>query len=286
VLSDVAKQRCTEQGAAPDGTYASKQQRVVTSGNPKLEAETARVITVGGVIEPPQVKGLALTADYWNIKIDNAIQQLPASVILSNCYVQNIDAYCAQVHRNPALNGQIDFIENATRNVGGTATSGLDASVGYDHKIDQVGRFHSTIEAQYLFKYNVDNTVQTLHYRGNYDFAVLPKWKGNLSTIWQHPTGVGGGFNVRYVGAFEECVNKDCNHTSQLSRDVAAWTKLDLFGSYSVVSAAGKTTLAIGVNNVMNKNPAVIYAGFAGTSDSSTYDYMGRFLYARLSQLF
>jgi hypothetical protein len=37
---------------------------------------------------------------------------------------------------------------------------------------------------------------------------------------------------------------------------------------------------------VLNTNPAVIYAGFAGTSDSCTYDDMGRFVDARLSQQF
>ena len=170
-------------------------------------------------------------------------------------------------------------------NVGGTATSGLDLAAGYDRTIGTLGRFHEQLETQYLFKYNVDNTVQILHYRGNYDFGVYPKYKANFSTQWGHPSGAGAGFNVRYIGSFIECANKDCNH-GQPSRDVAAWTKLDLFGSYTMKSTAGRTTLAVGVNNVMNKNPAVIYAGFAGTSDSSTYDYMGRFLYARLSQLF
>jgi len=51
-------------------------------------------------------------------------------------------------------------------------------------------------------------------------------------------------------------------------------------------SRAGTTQIGIGVNNVMNKLPTVIYSGFAGTSDSSTYDYMGRFLYMRLAQMF
>jgi outer membrane receptor protein involved in Fe transport len=53
-----------------------------------------------------------------------------------------------------------------------------------------------------------------------------------------------------------------------------------------VKSVAGTTTFGVGINNVTNKLPTVIYAGFAGTSDSSTYDYMGRFVYMRLSQLF
>jgi len=286
VLSATAAQKCKDQGALANATYADKQQRTVVGGNADLKAETAKVITAGVVFEPPQVKGLAFTADYWHIDIKDAIQQLPASTLLSNCYVQGIDAYCALIHRNATLNYKIDYIDDITKNVGGTTTSGLDLSAGYNQKFGDLGRFHEQVDGQYLFKYNVDNTVQTLHYRGNYDFGVFPKYKANFSAQWQHPTGVGAGFNVRYVGSFEECPNRDCNHAGGMSREVAAWTKLDLFGSYSVNSKAGKTTLAVGVNNLMNKNPAVIYAGFAGTSDSATYDYMGRFLYARMSQLF
>jgi outer membrane receptor protein involved in Fe transport len=284
-LKDVAAAKCMAQGVPAGATYADKQQRTVIGGNPNLKAETAHVITAGIVLEPPQAKGLSLTADYWNIDIEDAIQALPASVILSNCYVQGLDAYCDQVHRNPALNNKIDFINNVTTNVGSTKTSGLDLAAAYDRTVGNVGRFREQLETQYLFKYNVDNTVQVLHYRGNYDFGVYPKYKANFTTQWGHPSGAGAGFNVRYIGSFEECANKDCNH-GQPSRDVSSWTKLDVFGSYTMKSTAGKTTLAVGINNVMNANPAVIYAGFAGTSDSSTYDYMGRFLYARLSQLF
>jgi outer membrane receptor protein involved in Fe transport len=51
-------------------------------------------------------------------------------------------------------------------------------------------------------------------------------------------------------------------------------------------SKAGTTILAVGVNNVTNQNPPLIYIGFAGDSDSATYNYMGRFFYARLAQRF
>jgi outer membrane receptor protein involved in Fe transport len=284
-LGATAAEKCTAQGVPSAATYADKQQRTVIGGNPDLKAETAHVITAGVVFEPPQAKGVSLTADYWNIDIKDAIQALPASTILSNCYVQGFDSYCEQIHRNPALNYKIDYINDVTMNVGGTTTSGLDLAAAYDRTFGKLGRFREQLETQYLFKYNVDNTVQILHYRGNYDFGVYPKYKANFSTQWAHPSGAGAGFNIRYIGSFKECANRDCNH-GQASRDVAAWTKLDLFGSYTVKSMAGKTTLAVGINNVMNQNPTVIYAGFAGTSDSSTYDYMGRFLYARLAQQF
>jgi outer membrane receptor protein involved in Fe transport len=53
-----------------------------------------------------------------------------------------------------------------------------------------------------------------------------------------------------------------------------------------VKSKAGVTRLTVGVNNLLDARPPLIYVGFAADSDSSTYDYMGRYVYARLSQSF
>jgi len=286
-LGDTAKEKCMAQGVpvASNPTYADKQQRTVIGGNPKLVAETAKVLTAGIVIEPPQAKGLSLTVDYWNIDINNAIQALPASVILSNCYQQGLDQYCDQIHRNPDLNNKIDFISDLTQNVGGTTTSGLDIAAAFDRSFPGIGQFHQSLGTQRLFKYNVDNTVQILHYRGNYDFGVFPKWKTNFNEQWSHPSGLGAGFNVQYIGAFKECKAQDCNH-GQPARPVPGWAKVDLVANYTMKSRAGRTQLGVGVNNVMNRLPAVIYSGLAGTSDSGTYDYLGRFMYMRLAQLF
>ncbi|HMG56286.1 MAG TPA: TonB-dependent receptor, partial [Kofleriaceae bacterium] len=284
-LTGTAKDKCMAQNVPASATYADKQQRAVVGGNPNLKAETAQVVTAGLVFESPRVKGLSLTADYWHISIDDAIQSLPASTILANCYQQGLDSYCGQIHRNPALNYKIDFITNTTQNVGGTKTSGWDFAAAYDRSFGAIGRFRPSFDMQLLNKYNVDNTVQILHYRGNYDFGVYPKYKANFTTTWGHDSGIGAGFNVRYIGSYEECNAKDCNH-NQPSRDVNAWAKLDVFGSYTVKSKAGRTTVAVGVNNATGALPATIYGGFAGTSDSNTYDYMGRFVYMRLAQQF
>jgi len=276
---------CAKQMVPTNAVFGTAQQRSVSGGNLKLKAETANVVTAGVVFEPPQVKGLSLTVDYWKIDITKAIQQLGATIILSNCYNSHIQSYCDQIHRDPQLTYAIDFIDDPVANVGGTATSGLDTAVAYDHKFGNAGRFREQLEAQYLFKYNLDNTIQVLHGRGYYDLGVYPKIKANFSTTWHHPSGAGAGFNARYVGGFKECDQNDCNGGAP-SRDVASWYKLDLFGSYSFKSTAGKTTLAVGVNNLTNNNPSLIYIGFAADSDASTYDYFGRFFYARMAQLF
>jgi len=71
-----------------------------------------------------------------------------------------------------------------------------------------------------------------------------------------------------------------------LDRDVDASIAADIFASYALKSAAGTSSLAVGVNHVAGQNPPVIYNGFLATSDASTYDYLGRFFCARFTQAF
>ena len=53
-----------------NAVYNTRQQRAVSIGNQDLKAETAKVITTGVVFEPPQVKGLAFTADLSWSRLD------------------------------------------------------------------------------------------------------------------------------------------------------------------------------------------------------------------------
>ncbi|MBC7975361.1 MAG: TonB-dependent receptor [Myxococcales bacterium] len=285
VLDPNVASQCAMQGVADTAVFGTAQQRTQVGGNTELKAETAKVLTAGVVFEPPQVKGLSLTADYWRVDIDEAIQTLGATVILANCYNKNIQSYCDQVYRNPNLGYAIDYIDNPVANVGGTATSGIDGAIAYDHDFGDAGRFREQVESQYLLKYNVDNTSSVLNGVDRYDLGARPRIKATFSTLWVHPSGVGAGFNVRYVGGFQECDQNNCNGGAA-ARDVAAWYKLDLHGSYAFKTAAGTTSLAVGANNVLDRNPPLIYIGFQGDSDAATYDYMGRFFYARMSQQF
>jgi hypothetical protein len=40
------------------------------------------------------------------------------------------------------------------------------------------------------------------------------------------------------------------------------------------------------MNNVFNRSPSKIYNGFTAASDPTAYDFMGRFVYARLGHAF
>jgi outer membrane receptor protein involved in Fe transport len=285
---EVTNRRCAEQGVPAGAIYTETQQRAVIGGNPALDAETANVFTAGLVYEPPQVKGLSFTFDYFDIEIDDAIQGLGAQVILANCYTRDQSEDCAQTHRDPQLNYKIDFIDDPVLNVGGTATSGFDFAIAYRHEVPRAGRFRHQLEGQYLRELVVDTSASQLQGVGFYDLGVYPRLKANFSTVWDRK-GTSAGLNVRYIHGYQECVDNDCNTPENLAedaRDVAANVTADLFAGHVFKSRAGTTRLTAGVNNLLDQRPALIYIGFDADSDSSTYDFMGRYFYARVSQSF
>ena len=287
-LDPMVQAQCTAQGVPVGSKFTTSQQTTVIGGNRGLKPESAATATVGVVIEPPQVKGLAVSADYWRIAIDDAIETLGIQTIFANCYDRGIQAYCDQVHRDPATS-RVRSVDQFLQNVPRTITSGVDVAAWYDTRLGGIGRLHTGVEAQYLLRYDLETSRQVIHGVGFYDLGVYPRYKANLSSNWMHASGASAGVTLRYVGAYKECAGNDCNSDHNLavaSRDVDRYMKLDLFGGYELRSGVGKTTLQFGVNNLFDATPPAVYNAAAANSDATTYDFVGRMGYVRLSQLF
>jgi iron complex outermembrane receptor protein len=287
-LDPTVQAECTAQGVPVGSKFTTSQQLALVGGNPDLKAETAATATIGVVVEPPQLKGLAFTADYWHIDIHNAIETLGVQTILANCYDRGVQAYCDQIHRDP-ITHRISPVDQFLQNVTRTTSSGVDVALWYDTKLVELGRIHAGLEGQYLLRYNVDTSLQLIHGVGFYDLGVYPRYKANLSSRWAHPSGGSGGFTLRFVGSYKECAGNNCNNEHNLaaaSRDVDRYFKLDLFGGYDFRTGLGRTTLQVGVNNLFDATPPVVYNAAAANSDAATYDFIGRMVYLRLSQLF
>jgi hypothetical protein len=97
--------------------------------------------------------------------------------------------------------------------VPGTVTSGIDVALWHDLRLAWLGQLHTTLEAQYLLRYDLRTRApsQVVHGVGVYDLGVYPRAKANLSSHWTHPGGASGGFALRYVGSYRECAGDDCN---------------------------------------------------------------------------
>jgi len=289
-LDSMTAAQCAKQGVPANATFGTSQQRGRFGGNTNLQPEKAVVATAGVVYEP--VTGLAMTMDYWNIHITNAITNLPPQTILSQCYQGGIQSFCDQVQRDP-MSHEISHLIDITQNVGGIATSGLDFSVAYQYKTG-VGSFRHAVEGTYLFKNNVETgtvdpeTLQQtiIHGKGFYDLGVNPDIKFNIFTLWTHPSGIDAGLNFRFVDSYKECDGDNCNDSTNGRREVAKYATGDLFVDYMLKSTQGTTRVTVGMNNVIDAKPPIIYNGAALNADESIYDFLGRQVYIRLSQLF
>jgi outer membrane receptor protein involved in Fe transport len=292
-------------GAAKNNGDNRSQLRTQIGGNPNLKPETATVFTVGAVIEPRMVKNLSVTVDYYNISIDQSISSFGGSLILNNCYFGDAAAqakFCPLITRDTTT-GRVTNIINTGANVGQDKTSGIDVAVRYALPT-AAGSFGFIFDGTWLQRFDrILADGQVIHGKGTFDIAttggVFPEWKFNTGVTWAMG-GFAAGFNTRFLSAFKECGTGTgdfagrgkCYQSNQLpveqrfSRRVAPYTTTDIYVSYTLASAAGKTTLAAGMLNVFDRQPSVIYNAFTAASDPTAYDFVGRYPYGRLSHAF
>jgi len=133
---------------------------VTTGGNPNLAAEDAETYTIGFIFEPAAIPGLAITADYYNISITDAITNPTVGDVFASCFGQGFSgaggapnlpagaagsAACNGIIRNPFtgnLFGDVAItpgLPQVLTNQGEIATDGIDVSLNYSRDFGAVG---------------------------------------------------------------------------------------------------------------------------------------------------
>jgi outer membrane receptor protein involved in Fe transport len=107
--------------------------RGITSGNPDLQPEKSTSWTVGAVIQPRFLPGFALTVDYHNIEIENAIAALTGQQVINRCYDDPVsidNPFCAVVARRSGTGSVISdftFLGQSSRRFIGPQVPGCSA---------------------------------------------------------------------------------------------------------------------------------------------------------------
>lgn len=129
---------------------AAGQINITTGGNVNLQTETAKTWTVGVAFQPEAIPGLALTVDYFNIKITEAISAPTPGDSIAACFnaPSAANPFCSQqfISRNP-FTGGIDGDPASTKglilqqsNLGKIGTDGIDVSLRYSADLsDMIG---------------------------------------------------------------------------------------------------------------------------------------------------
>lgn len=279
--SDVVYQNCQADGVPVGFMQLGNTILTTVGGNPALEPESADTFTLGIVYEPSFLEGLALTLDYYDIEIDDAITQIPGSTKLDVCYNTPglAHEFCTPEHftRN-ALSGDVDFLSAQPVNTGSETVSGIDIGLTYDFDL---GDLPSTFE----FKTTLLNEYEVTPFDGAapivFDGHIgggnggYPEFRSYLSL------NVGGdrwngNYSVQIIGEGDDFNAEPPAIGASIDAVVYHFAQ----ASYQLTDRA---KLAIGIDNIFDEDPPYVASWTDGNTDTMTYDLIGRRGYARIT---
>nr|WP_312294988.1 TonB-dependent receptor [Brevundimonas diminuta] len=251
----------------------------VIAGNENLEPETADTFTAGIVLTPSFIPGFSLAIDYYDIKLENAVQFFTAQNIVNKCYdLPQPNQFCSLLTRDAGTNF-IDSFSQSGVNVAQYTTSGWDLSVRYvmdpaNFGIERdIGRFGFSLTANKLEDLTfTEDTSDPLSSDQTVGQAFVPEWSGNLDLTWEwRKLFVNYGFNYwsetrRYEGRPDDFIAPEyVDYSARKTHDIQVRYTFD-----ERISAYG------GVNNVGDQGP-----------DRGVLDYpvnpLGRYFYLGLN---
>lgn len=304
------RQLCIATGIAPgvvDSFVPSPGGQASTDyvGNRQLKPEQGDTFTVGVVLnsfsDEPWLRGLTASLDYWNIKISDPILSASPNDFIAACYnyhganpTYSPDYFACQSligNRGPDIFGASD--PNSAdglfqfRNGGKQQASGLDLQVNYaldaeEIGLGNIGTFNLNTVLSYLIEWNqrVDSWAPTLDYAGTIAYfgaglgQSFPEWKATSNLTWNYED-LTTNIRARYIGSMTNRASVEFPGEKFTGVD-AVWY-FDASASYNVTEAL---TLTVGVNNVFDKQPEQYAPNVQSGTDPSTYDVIGRRLFA------
>ncbi len=279
-------------------------------GSTLLQPEKADTWTIGAVFQPTFVPGLSLTADYYNIRVTDAITTPTSGDAINNCFgalsaASASNPACTAIRRN-ATTGGLDGTADTTpglflplSNLGRIKTRGLDVTANYSHDIG-FAKLGVQGNANWTFSQTFQATPTSVdrecvgYYSPNCGFtgSLQPKFQSSLRTtlsfdsfdisgVWRHLSGLqqepldalpssGPGSNP----------NGGDNLFFEPFRTIKAFDYFDLAGRFQILK---NVTLLLTVNNLFDRDPPIVgqtttgaTAFNSGNTFPSTYDPLGR----------
>lgn len=241
-------------------------------GNRNLSEETAKTWTAGFVLQPRFVRGLTITADWFDIRLKNAVRTATAQEIVDLCVDQPDlnNVFCQSVTRS----GRTGYVSNflvRPQNVAAFKTAGLDLQVQYQFDAGNAGQFGLRVIGNYLHRLtfvptpgaSVENDRLT---------TTAPKYSGQADLTWTKGVltlnyGLNYGSKTRRFTVDQITANPDLSDPKYFFYR-ERWEH-DLQAS---VRVSNDFSFYGGVNNLTGKKGDV-------ASVSTPYSYLGRYIY-------
>ncbi|HET6546679.1 MAG TPA: TonB-dependent receptor [Rhodanobacteraceae bacterium] len=270
---------------------------VVTGGNPSLQPETSRGLTLGAVYSPDWAANtswsqrLDFDVTWYKIKVEDAIQASDAQTQLDRCVATTDPLFCSGITRSSG--GNINHFDNTLFNLGRVETRGYDFGVSWLGNETGIGHFAASVQATRVSSYEAIATDSGLAEPRTVGFEVadsaIPEWRTTARASWTI-ADVTIGWAARYISDLtESCAAATgypiCSDPVTNTNHLGATTFHDLRLSWKLPTRFDMT-VAGGVNNVFARDPPVCLSCSLNGYDASTYDLPGRFAYIEASVKF
>jgi len=250
-------------------------------GNPNVEPEDADTITFGIVFEPSFLEGFSATIDYFNIKIDNAINAVDGSDQLRLCYTDPTvyAEFCNSFVRDP-ITSQVTFLSKRPVNAAKEEVSGIDYAFIYNTEIGGLDTTFGLRATNLLTHENQANPaaeVEILRGKITADRGSFAEWRMNMSARVRTEKW-SAGWSARMIGEAD-----DENGGGPIGSTVDNIFYHDLNFNYFVTDSL---KLSLGVDNVLDEDAPYITSWNDSNTDVFTYDLMGQRWYMQASYQF
>ena len=246
----------------------------ITSGNVNLRPESARTWTAGVVLRPRYVPGLTMSADWYDIKLNDAINVASPGQLPGLCVDQpTIDnQFCAVVTRQQGTGRIVGYITQP-QNVANFQTAGLDVNIDYLLRTGRAGTFDLRLVGGYLNKLllialpgatPVDRVDQFGAPRFNLNFS--PTWTVGALTL---------AYNLRWFDKTrvvdKQTTDADPNYAPAAQLRYSALVQHDVQVLYR---ASRAFSFYVGGQNLSDQTPD------PGNSINAPVSALGRYYYA------
>lgn len=280
--SSTVYRNCQADGVPVGYTQFGNSVLTRTGGNIELQPEEAKTFTVGAVWTPGFAPGLTLTADWFDIRVGNAIQSVAGSTKLALCY--NTDGlshpFCADSNftRNP-VTGEVDFLSSQPVNAADERISGVDLGMLYEFAPVGLDSASLSLDVSYLGRYDLTpyQGADTIEYAGKITGGrgSFAKWR-SLGSLVLAKGSWSGSYTLQYIGNADD-INASPGDIGDHAPSVT-YHNVQLKYAFSPA-----VDLAFGVDNLFDKAPPFIQSYTDANTDTMTYDLLGRRWNARLT---
>jgi outer membrane receptor protein involved in Fe transport len=158
----------------------------LVAGNPDLEPETNDSYSFGLIYTPDYVEGLQIAVDYYNLEIEDYIDDVTFETQAATCFDSNNfpnEAACTSFVRDE--NNQVISVREGPANVAASTFESVTIRAFYTFDLAEMGSL--TVDA--FTQHNITNEFQaTVNSEVEEDVGDFgdPEWIGTLDTSWRY----------------------------------------------------------------------------------------------------